>query len=404
MELPRILADAAPDVVVDVSGEPVVPARRRLGLVAICLAVGIPYEAPGVRYEPPVLPRHTAKPTAAVVATGKRTGKTAISGALARHAAAAGRTPIVVAMGRGGPAEPTVIPAGTVVDVDTLVAVTEDGGHAASDFYEDAVMTGVTTIGCRRVGDGPAGTVADTNFEEGMALVERTPGDLVVLEGSGSALPPSHPDAVVLVVPAPLASVDLAAILPLSVILADLVVVTFADDPGITDDHLHDMADLFRRTVASLPRRGPDGTLSADDGPIVAPVALRPHPLGDVAGRRVFFATTAPERAIPRLVDHLEEEWKAEVVGVTSNLANRPRLEDDLEHAPDYDVLLTELKAAAVDVAVRSARGRGAEAMFCDNRPVRVPIGSRFAPRHAETVEEAFDEVLAAADRRRQVR
>jgi cyclic 2,3-diphosphoglycerate synthase len=40
----------------------------------------------------------------------------------------------------------------------------------------------------------------------------------------------------------------------------------------------------------------------------------------------------------------------------------------DLDEADGYDVLLTELKAAAVDVACERAIERGAEVVFVDNR------------------------------------
>jgi predicted GTPase len=47
-----------------------------------------------------------------------------------------------------------------------------------------------------------------------------------------------------------------------------------------------------------------------------------------------------------------------------------------MEGAGHYDVLLTELKAAAVEVACERAVGRGAEVVFVDNRPVSVPGGA----------------------------
>jgi cyclic 2,3-diphosphoglycerate synthase len=403
--LPEILRDTVPDVVVELSGEPVVSARRRLRLAAVCLACGLPYEAPGVLYAPPELPKLTTKSTVAVVATGKRTGKTAVSGALARHVAARDRDPVVVAMGRGGPVEPTVVAAGQPLDVEALLEVVSSGGHAASDFYEDAVMTGVATIGCRRIGDGPSGMVAETNVADGVRLADEMPGDLVVLEGSGAAVPPCHPDAVVFVLPATLDAVDLAAPLPFALLLADLVVVTFADDPTISPERLGDLAEAFRAEVAMLPRRGSDGVLEdRTEEPMVVPVALRPHPVGDVGGRRVFFATTAPERALGGIVRDLEETWGAEVVGATHRLADRPRLERDLAAAPPYDVLLTELKAAAVDVAASSARSRGAETVFCDNRPSAVTLEQAFSPVRTGSIEEAFDAVIDLADRRRSAR
>jgi cyclic 2,3-diphosphoglycerate synthase len=188
--LPAIIAETHPDVAVDLSGEPVVTARRRLELAAVCLALGVGYEAPGLRYDPPDLPPLATRPAVAVVATGKRTGKTAVSGTLARHAMAQGRVPVVVAMGRGGPPDPVVIPAGETLTPERLAEVAASGQHAASDFYEDAVTTGAATVGSYRVGDGPAGAVAVSNVASGVAEAERLAGDLLVLEGSGAALPP----------------------------------------------------------------------------------------------------------------------------------------------------------------------------------------------------------------------
>jgi predicted GTPase len=41
-----------------------------------------------------------------------------------------------------------------------------------------------------------------------------------------------------------------------------------------------------------------------------------------------------------------------------------------MDGAGGYEVLLTELKAAAVDVACERALARGAHVVFVDNRPV----------------------------------
>jgi cyclic 2,3-diphosphoglycerate synthetase len=41
-----------------------------------------------------------------------------------------------------------------------------------------------------------------------------------------------------------------------------------------------------------------------------------------------------------------------------------------MDDSQDFDELLTELKAAAVDVACERAIARGAEVVFVDNRPV----------------------------------
>ena len=86
----------------------------------------------------------------------------------------------------------------------------------------------------------------------------------------------------------------------------------------------------------------------------------------------MFYATTAPASALQQLADHLEHEHGAEVVGTSHHLARRPQLAEDLENAEKAEVLVAELKAAAVDVAARTALERGMEVVFCDNRVVSV--------------------------------
>ena len=45
-----------------------------------------------------------------------------------------------------------------------LLAVSRRGLHAASDYFEDAVLAGVMTIGCRRCGGGMAGAAFDRTW------------------------------------------------------------------------------------------------------------------------------------------------------------------------------------------------------------------------------------------------
>ena len=71
----------------------------------MALARGVPYVGPDFRLDPPErLAPPLGTPTLAVFGTGKRTGKTAVAGEVARVAARRGLAPVVVAMGRGGPA------------------------------------------------------------------------------------------------------------------------------------------------------------------------------------------------------------------------------------------------------------------------------------------------------------
>ena len=99
--LPRLIEQLHPDVVLDLSDEPVLDHRRRFMLAGAALREGVPYAGGGFRFDPPPRPRLSPLPSIAVVGTGKRTGKTSVSIALARHFHGSGRSPVVVTMGRG---------------------------------------------------------------------------------------------------------------------------------------------------------------------------------------------------------------------------------------------------------------------------------------------------------------
>ena len=135
------------DVVVDLSDEPVLGPRERLRLASRVLAAGIPYVGADFRFDPPSF-EPFALPSIAIIGTGKRVGKTAVTGHVARTLAER-LDVVVVAMGRGGPPEPEVIEARPTVS--SLLELSRAGRHAASDHLETAALTGVTTIGCRRV-------------------------------------------------------------------------------------------------------------------------------------------------------------------------------------------------------------------------------------------------------------
>jgi cyclic 2,3-diphosphoglycerate synthase len=93
-----------------------------------------------------------------------------------------------------------------------------------------------------------------------------------------------------------------------------------------------------------------------------------PVPLEDVRGKEAFFATTAPPAVVEGLIQRLEADHGCRVVGWSARLADRAGLAEDLDAVQGYDVLLTELKAAAVDTGVVKAQERGAEVVFVDNR------------------------------------
>lgn len=347
------LAEHHPQGVLDLSDEPVLGYRERMEMASTVLAAGAIYLGADFRLEPPVEGPPLDAPTLAVVGTGKRTGKTAIAGEAARVAAAAGMRPVVVAMGRGGPPAPQVAEAGSVT-LERLVDLVRDGHHAASDYLEDALTTGVTTVGARRVAGGLAGRPYATNVREAAQVaLEHDPG-LLIVEGSGASVPPVPWDAGILVAPASLPEEYLAGYLgPYRLLLSDLIVLTMGRGPGIGPEHLATLTSHVRRLR-------PDARVVITD--------FRPVPLDDVRGRNVYFATTAPAAVGPTLSAHLERAYGCTVVGATHHLADRARLARDLDAAPGFEVLVTELKAAAVDVAADRATARGAEVVFADNR------------------------------------
>jgi cyclic 2,3-diphosphoglycerate synthetase len=185
------LVDEVPDVdvAVDLTDE------RRPELVADFLAAGIPYVGADFRFDPP--PFHPFElPSIAVIGTGKRVGKTAVTTHVARLLAR-DRDVVCVAMGRGGPAEPELVTEPPTVE--QLVARSRAGQHAASDFLELAALAGVRAIGCRRAGGGVSGAPFTSNVLEGAQLAASLEPDVVLFDGSGSAIPPVATTARILV-------------------------------------------------------------------------------------------------------------------------------------------------------------------------------------------------------------
>ena len=322
----RRLASRA-DAVVDLADEPVVPASRKLKLAALALTLGLAYETPGGRLDPPRYePVEFDGPKLAVIATGKRTGKTAVAGHWAALLREQGVDPVIVCMGRGGPPEPTLAKAAP--SLDELITIAASGSHAASDYLEDAVIAGVPTVGCRRVGGGFAGAPFESNAPEGAALAASLEPGAIVFEGSGACIPPLATDRTVCILgagqPEPFAEYRLAR--------ANLVLAA-------------------------------EGTV--DPPPGAVPFSLRPEPLEaiDEQARVAVFTTGATElHGIP------------DPVLFSTNLARRSALAAELDRAAAEraDIYLTELKAAAIDTVAVRARAEGARVVFIRNRPVGI--------------------------------
>jgi cyclic 2,3-diphosphoglycerate synthetase len=348
--LETAIAELAPDVVFDLSDEPVLGPVERMAMASRALALGVPYEGADFRFEPPAFEPFEV-PSLAVLGTGKRVGKTAVTGHLAR-ALALTRSVVVVAMGRGGPREPELVD--TSPSVDDLLALSRAGRHAASDHLETAALAGVTTVGCRRAGGGLAGAVGVSNVLEGARLAARLRPDLVVFDGSGAALPPVATGARVLVVGGGQDTAVVTGYLnAYRHLIADLVVLTASE--GAPTEHL-------RAASRALVREGVS---------VVAAV-LRPRPLAPVAGKRVAFFGAAPLPAHASIGEHLRIAHGADVVHVSGALADRGTLRAELERV-DADVFLVELKAAAIDVVAEEARARDVELVLVANDVFPLP-------------------------------
>ena len=326
--LRRLAPDA--DAVVDLADEPIVPASAKLRIAALALNLGLAFEAPGARLDPP---RYEAVPFSgpklAVIGTGKRTGKTAVAGHWATLLRDLAVDPVIVCMGRGGPAEPSVVDAAPTLD--ELIAIAEGGSHAASDFLEDAVTAGVRTVGCRRVGGGFAGEPFQSNVPAGAARAAALDPGAIIFEGSGACIPPVEVDRTVCILgagpPEPFAEYRLAR--------ADLVLA----------------AERAASGAAAVPAPG------------AVSFTLRPEPVEPISEQaRVAVFTTGATAA----------EGVPEPVLVSTDLARRSALAAALDRAAAElcDVYLTELKAAAIDTVAMRARAEGARVVFIRNRPV----------------------------------
>jgi len=185
------VVDGVPDVdvAIDLTDE------RRPELIADFLAAGISVVGSDFRFDPPPL-HEFALPSIAVIGTGKRVGKTAVTTHLARLLARDRRV-VCVAMGRGGPAEPELVT--TPPTVEDLVERSRAGQHAASDYLEIAAFAGVPAIGCRRAGGGVAGAPFVSNVVEGARLAASLEPDVVLFDGSGAAVPPIATTARILI-------------------------------------------------------------------------------------------------------------------------------------------------------------------------------------------------------------
>ena len=349
----------AVEVVVDLSDEPVVGYRERMRIASLALAAGARYKGSDFDLRPPEYHAVSTKPSLAVIGTGKRVGKTAVSGYLARLLAKNGFVPGVVSMGRGGPPEPEVLE-GHKMEVGSayLLEALEKGAHAASDYYETAALSRVVTVGCRRCGGGLAGEPFVSNVLEGAKLANALDTGITVFDGSGAAVPPVAVQGRILVAGAHGDPEYLTGFLgTYRLLVSDLLLLTMSEEPMANSEKVHSIIGAVREVKPGLQ---------------IIPTVFRPRPVGEVRGLRVAYVSTAPRVVLEVLSRHLEERYGCEVVAASGSLSDRKALIRDLEEmrSAGVEAYLTEIKAAAVDVVTRRGAEENKPVVYCDNDPV----------------------------------
>jgi cyclic 2,3-diphosphoglycerate synthetase len=345
------------DAVVDLSDEPVVGYRERMRIASLTLAAGARYIGSDFDFSPPNFHDVSTKPSIAVIGTGKRVGKTAVSGYLARLLAGEGFDPGVVSMGRGGPRKPEVIEGKNLeVGSDYLLEALKRGAHAASDYYETAALSRVSTVGCRRCGGGFAGEPFVSNVLEGARMANGLDTRMTLFDGSGAAMPPVEVDRRILVAGANQDAEYITGFLgAYRLLVSDLLILTMSEEPMASEGKVRGIVEAVREIRPDLP---------------VVPAVFRPRPVGDVRGMKVAYLSTAPETVLRKLSDFLEENFGCEVVGASGNLSDRRRLAADLDGMGEAEAYLTEIKAAAIDVVTARGAEEGKRVLYCDNDPV----------------------------------
>ncbi|MGM0365780.1 MAG: 2,3-diphosphoglycerate synthetase [Actinomycetota bacterium] len=346
-----------PDLAYDLSDEPVVNYRIRMKIASYCLAHGCSYMGPDFLFEYSQKTLKIKRPSISIIGTGKRIGKTAISSYMSTLLVKNGIDVCVMAMGRGGPEKPQVIK-GHDVDItpEFLLNLSREGLHASSDYIEDALMSRITTVGCRRCGGGFGGKIFFTNIKEGIKEVEKIGPDVALIEGSGASIPDINTGATVCVVGACQDWENIIGYLGLyRIMVADIVIISMCEEPLANKQK----TDFIKEQVSRL---NPDAAVFCS--------VFRPHPLQDIKKKKVFVAMTANHGIEKGIKSYIEKNYDCSVAYISFSLSNRKLLRKDLESAQGFDTILTELKAASVDVLTDYAFNYNKGIVYMNNIPI----------------------------------
>jgi cyclic 2,3-diphosphoglycerate synthetase len=179
------------------------------------------------------------------------------------------------------------------------------------------------------------------------------------MEGSGPTLPPVFTDKSIVVVGAaqPIKHV-IGFFGEYRLMRSELTVVTMCEEPIVSRDKVKQIEKEITKLFPEMK---------------IALTVFRPEPHGEISERKVFMAVTANPVMKDKLKNYVEKTFHCSVVGISTHLSNRRELWHDLETGlQQADVLLTEIKAASIDVAAKAAKAKGCDIVFMHNRSVLV--------------------------------
>ena len=362
-DFPAALDKFKPDLVYDLSDEPVVNYRIRMTIASFCFFKNASYMGPDFLFKHEDYAYKTKNPSVSIIGTGKRIGKTAISSYIANIFKKSGLDVLVLAMGRGGPREPQLLRGDeTIISPQYLLSLSNKGLHASSDYIEDALMSRITTIGCRRCGGGFGGKVFLSNVSKGAKMADSLNPDLIILEGSGASIPDVQSFKTICVIGANQDWEEITGYLGIyRILISDMVILTNCEKPIASPDKINQL----EKNIKTI---NPNVNIYRSK--------FRPYPLGSIKYKKVIVAMTAKSIIKDKIKKYIEKHYHCSVVGFTFNLSNRILLKKELQAFTDYDTVLTELKAASVDVVTDFALKSGKEVIYMNNIP-KILNGSR---------------------------
>jgi cyclic 2,3-diphosphoglycerate synthetase len=142
--------------------------------------------------------------------------------------------------------------------------------------------------------------------------------------------------------------------------MADIIILTMCEEPLADKNMIKDLESKIKKYNRDA---------------VILKTVFRPKPLSNIKGRNVFLAMTASPAIEDNIRRYMESEYGCRIAGISFNLSRRDELRRDLSGCKGFDTILTELKAAAVDVLTEYASENRIEVSYIDNIPIMAGRG-----------------------------